>query len=111
MSKKRTVTLDVREDIKRGREPFSRIMQAVASLGAGDDLVIIAPFEPTPLYAILAQRGFSHRLRRSNLETGRFALAMGRSKRTRRNPHRIHSSPPKFQKSRWTPGDWSLLNR
>jgi uncharacterized protein (DUF2249 family) len=60
MSKKRAVTVDVREDIKRGREPFSRIMQAVAGLGAEDDLVLIAPFEPTPLYAILAQRGFSH---------------------------------------------------
>ena len=60
MSKKRPVTLDVREDIQRGREPFSRIMQAVANLGAGDDLVIIAPFEPTPLYAVLAQRGFSY---------------------------------------------------
>ena len=68
MSKKRTVTLDVREDIQRGREPFSRIMQAVASLGAGDDLVIIAPFEPTPLYAILAQRGFSHQAKA--LESG-----------------------------------------
>jgi uncharacterized protein (DUF2249 family) len=60
MSKKKAVTLDVREDIQRGREPFSRIMQAVTSLGAGDDLVIIAPFEPTPLYAVLAQRGFSY---------------------------------------------------
>jgi uncharacterized protein (DUF2249 family) len=60
MSKKKAVTLDVREDIQRGREPFSRIMQAVASLGVGDDLVIIAPFEPTPLYAVLAQRGFSY---------------------------------------------------
>jgi uncharacterized protein (DUF2249 family) len=68
MSKKRTVTLDVREDIQRGREPFSRIMQAVASLGAGDDLVIIAPFEPTPLYAILAQRGFSYQAK--EIETG-----------------------------------------
>jgi uncharacterized protein (DUF2249 family) len=35
-------------------------MQAVASLGARDDLVIIAPFEPTPLYAVLAERGFSY---------------------------------------------------
>lgn len=60
MSKNRAVTLDVREDIQRGREPFSRIMQVVASLGAGDDLVILAPFEPTPLYAVLAQRGFFH---------------------------------------------------
>jgi uncharacterized protein (DUF2249 family) len=59
MSKK-TVTLDVREDLRRGREPFGRIMQAVASLAEGQELLIIAPFKPEPIFAVLAQQGFGH---------------------------------------------------
>jgi uncharacterized protein (DUF2249 family) len=56
----RTVTLDVREDIRNGREPFARIMQTVAGLKDDDQLLLIAPFEPAPLFAVLAQRGYSH---------------------------------------------------
>ncbi len=62
MSKK-VITLDVREDIQRGREPFSKIMQTVAGLGADEDLRLIAPFEPVPLFGVLAQRGFSHQVK------------------------------------------------
>ncbi len=79
MSKKRAVTLDVREDIQRGREPFSKIMQAVADLGAADALIIIAPFEPTPLYAVLAQRGFSHQSQQN--ETGEWKIHFSREGR------------------------------
>jgi uncharacterized protein (DUF2249 family) len=77
MSKKRTVTLDVRDDIQRGREPFSKIMQAVASLGVDEDLVIIAPFEPTPLYAVLAQRGFFHQSKQT--ESGDWEIHFSRA--------------------------------
>ncbi len=52
--------VDVREDIRRGDEPFDRIMAAVAALADGGDLVIINLFEPVPLYGLLAQQGFSH---------------------------------------------------
>ena len=55
----RVVTLDVREDIQRGREPFSKIMTAVAQLKDNEDLRLLAPFEPVPLFGLLAQRGFS----------------------------------------------------
>ncbi len=55
-----TVTLDVREDIRNGREPFGKIMQTVAHLKDRERLLLIAPFEPAPLFAVLAQRGFSH---------------------------------------------------
>jgi uncharacterized protein (DUF2249 family) len=55
-----TVELDVREDIRNGREPFSRIMQAVAGLSVGDRLLLIAPFEPVPLFSVLARQGFQH---------------------------------------------------
>jgi uncharacterized protein (DUF2249 family) len=57
---KQTVTLDVREDIRRGREPFGKIMQTVAGLKGDEQLRLIAPFEPAPLYAVLAQRGYAH---------------------------------------------------
>ena len=53
-------TLDVREDIRRGREPFSKIMQAVGRLEDDENLLLIAPFEPAPLFAVLAQQGFLH---------------------------------------------------
>jgi uncharacterized protein (DUF2249 family) len=57
---KNVVTVDVREDIRQGREPFSRIMQAVAGLKDHEDLLLIAPFKPAPLFGVLAAQGFSH---------------------------------------------------
>jgi uncharacterized protein (DUF2249 family) len=54
------VTLDVREDIRNGREPFAKIMQTVAGLKDNEQLRLIAPFEPAPLYAVLAQQGYAH---------------------------------------------------
>jgi uncharacterized protein (DUF2249 family) len=55
-----TVNLDVREEIRHGREPFGKIMQTVARLKDSEQLLLIAPFEPAPLYAVLAGQGFSH---------------------------------------------------
>jgi uncharacterized protein (DUF2249 family) len=63
MSRQQAVTLDVREDIRRGREPFGRIMQAVSALSASQDLVLLAPFEPVPLYGVLARHGFGRQVR------------------------------------------------
>jgi uncharacterized protein (DUF2249 family) len=54
------VTLDVREDIRNGREPFSKIMNAAAELRTGDQLLLIAPFEPVPLFRVLEKQGFQH---------------------------------------------------
>jgi uncharacterized protein (DUF2249 family) len=56
----RQVHLDVREDIRGGREPFARIMAVVKGLAPGQALVLRAPFEPVPLYEALGQRGFTH---------------------------------------------------
>ena len=50
----------MRPDLESGGEPFVRIMEAVASIKPGGTLVIIAPFEPIPLYDVLGERGFSH---------------------------------------------------
>lgn len=54
------VHLDVREDIRRGQEPFARIMATVKALGPEQALVLRAPFEPVPLLAALGKRGFAH---------------------------------------------------
>jgi uncharacterized protein (DUF2249 family) len=56
----RRVHLDVRADIQRGEEPFVRIMTAVKSLAPDQILVLRAPFEPIPLYDVLAKRRFAH---------------------------------------------------
>jgi hypothetical protein len=56
----RQVHVDVRDDIRRGQEPFARIMAAVNALGPRDALALRTPFEPIPLYAVLGKRGFAH---------------------------------------------------
>lgn len=55
------VTLDVREDLKSGREPLGKILDAIHGLGTGKGLRLIAPFKPTPLFFVLGRMGFSHR--------------------------------------------------
>ncbi len=52
--------LDVRPDLASGGEPFVRIMEAAVTIQRGKSLVIIAPFEPVPLYEVLKSRGFTH---------------------------------------------------
>ncbi len=52
--------LDVRPELEQGGEPFVRIMEAASAIIPGGTLVIIAPFEPVPLYDVLGARGFSH---------------------------------------------------
>jgi uncharacterized protein (DUF2249 family) len=54
------VHLDVREDIRRGQEPFAKIMATVKALAPEQALVLRAPFEPVPLLAALGKRGFAH---------------------------------------------------
>jgi uncharacterized protein (DUF2249 family) len=57
----KTVTVDVREDIRRGREPFSKIMNAAAAMQADESLLVIAPFEPVPLFRVMEKQGFVHK--------------------------------------------------
>jgi hypothetical protein len=52
--------LDVRPTLEQGGEPFVEIMEAAAGILSGESLVLIAPFEPAPLYGVLGDRGFSH---------------------------------------------------
>ena len=60
MNKPSPITLDVRELLKSGGEPFSEIMRTVGALAPGQSLRLLAIFKPAPLFAILADRGFSH---------------------------------------------------
>lgn len=52
--------LDVRPVLADGGEPFVQIMETAERVPTGKALVLIAPFEPVPLYQALAGRGFSH---------------------------------------------------
>lgn len=52
--------LDVRPELEAGGEPFVRIMEAAAAIAPGASLVLVAPFEPVPLYGALGAQGFSH---------------------------------------------------
>lgn len=56
--------LDVRPELEQGGEPFVRIMEAAAQVPVGQSVIIIAPFEPVPLYSALGGRGFSHETQR-----------------------------------------------
>jgi hypothetical protein len=58
------VELDVRDELSRGGEPFSRIMAAVAALAPDGVLHLRAPFEPVPLLAVMSRRGFDSRTER-----------------------------------------------
>ena len=59
MSAETTVTLDVRADIRAGRNPFGSIIDTVSRLKSGERLRLFAPFEPVPLYGILRRQGFA----------------------------------------------------
>ncbi len=56
----KTEVLDLREDFRQGRPPFAKIMAAAARVDAGDALMLVTPFEPVPLFGVLAQQGFSN---------------------------------------------------
>ena len=56
----RIVTADVRDELRRGEEPFSRIMAARAKVPDGGALMVRAIFEPAPLYRVMERHGFAH---------------------------------------------------
>ena len=56
----RVVELDVRDDLRSGREPFARIMGAVGGLQDQEVLLLRTTFEPAPLFGVLGKRGFVH---------------------------------------------------
>lgn len=60
LPREQLLDLDVRADLRDGREPFKQIMAAAASLPAGTVLRVRAIFEPAPLYHVLGRQGFAH---------------------------------------------------
>ncbi len=52
--------LDVRPILAAGGSPCGPIEQAIEKLIPGQNLVILVPFEPVPLYTKLGMCGFSH---------------------------------------------------
>jgi uncharacterized protein (DUF2249 family) len=63
-----TIELDVRDDLRNGREPFSRIMSTVDSLPPDGVLHLRATFEPVPLFRVLGKKGFAHEARQNGNE-------------------------------------------
>lgn len=55
-----TVALDVRPILAMGEEPFDVIMNTANEIEPGGSLEVTAPFEPLPLYEVMARRGFAH---------------------------------------------------
>ena len=60
LDESRILDLDVRQDLREGREPFQRIMHARHALAEDGVLRLRAIFEPKPLYGVLAREGFGH---------------------------------------------------
>jgi uncharacterized protein (DUF2249 family) len=84
VKKQQVITVDVREDLRRGHEPFSKIMHAASTVGEGGQLRLIAPFEPVPLYAVLARQGFSHQAK--PLDSGDWEVLFTRASEGSKTP-------------------------
>ncbi|MEH2628639.1 uncharacterized protein (DUF2249 family) [Bradyrhizobium sp. AZCC 1719] len=54
------IDVDVRPILRAGGEPFSVIMSALDCLEPGQGLRLYATFKPVPLFAVMADKGFSH---------------------------------------------------
>ena len=54
------IDVDVRPILRAGGEPFSVIMAALERLAPGQGLRLYATFKPIPLFAVLANKGFTH---------------------------------------------------
>ncbi len=54
------LVLDTRPIFERGESPCGPIDDCVAALKPGQTFVLLASFEPVPLYAKLGREGLSH---------------------------------------------------
>ena len=86
------VNLDVREDVRGGREPFARIMEAVSQLKCDERLRLVVPFQPVPLFGVMAQRGFSHEAR--TLASGDWEVLFSRRSSSPPVPKKTSTPPP-----------------
>jgi uncharacterized protein (DUF2249 family) len=56
-----SLELDIRPIFASGASPCGTIDRAVASLKPGQPFVLLAPFEPIPLFTKLAAQGYEHK--------------------------------------------------
>lgn len=54
------ITLDVRDHLASGKDPFQKIIQTLASMPSESILLLINTFEPIPLINILKKKGFEY---------------------------------------------------
>lgn len=66
------LVLDTRPIFQRGETPCQAIDQAIAALRPGQDLILLVPFEPVPLYSKLGHLGFEPE--RRQLEDGTWRI-------------------------------------
>ena len=57
------ILLDVREDLRAGQQPCTRIMETARPLSLGQSLRLVTPFQPSPLFSVLGDLGFTHECR------------------------------------------------
>ena len=68
--------VDARPILAAGGEPFGTIMEAVAGLQDGQDLVVLVPFEPVPLEGVLSAQGFTYET--TQLDNGEWRVVFHR---------------------------------
>lgn len=90
----RIVELDVREDLRAGREPFRRILDAARALPAGSVLRLRAIFEPAPLYPVLARHGLTHVTERLAADDWRVWFSHGTSASPAHVDHAVPDASP-----------------
>lgn len=56
------ITVDVRKDLRAGRNPFAKIMAAVDALPQGHVLRVRAILAPVPLISLLSEQGFVYHM-------------------------------------------------
>jgi hypothetical protein len=56
--------IDLRPILQSGGGPLDVILAAAEGVPVGEALVVVAPFEPVPLYGVMRQMGFSHEVER-----------------------------------------------
>lgn len=60
--------LDVRSALRRGREPYGAIMDAVGTLAPEAVFRLVTTFDPVPLHRVMFSRGYVHHTRQVALD-------------------------------------------
>ena len=58
--------IDVRDLVRRGGQPLEEIRKRASTIEAGEGIIVVAPFLPSPLIELLGGEGFRSKLERGN---------------------------------------------